>query len=82
MVYNTIDKYQRIGTVRTQKKGRPMIMTEWDRQELSQIITRGHRLTVAQVTDLMTHTVSTQTIQREIHKLGKHSRIAPRKPYL
>ncbi|MBW0538686.1 hypothetical protein O181_078401 [Austropuccinia psidii MF-1] len=30
----------------------------------------------------MTHTVSTQTIQQEIHKLGKHSRIAPRKPYL
>ncbi|MBW0508696.1 hypothetical protein O181_048411 [Austropuccinia psidii MF-1] len=30
----------------------------------------------------MTHTVSTRTIQREIHKLGKHSHIAPRKPYL
>ncbi|MBW0592365.1 hypothetical protein O181_132080 [Austropuccinia psidii MF-1] len=57
-------------------------MTEWDRRELSQIITRGRRLTVAQVTNLMTHTVSTQTIQREIHKLGKNSRTAPRKPYL
>ncbi|MBW0591080.1 hypothetical protein O181_130795 [Austropuccinia psidii MF-1] len=57
-------------------------MTEWDHQELSRIITRGRQLTVAQVTDLMTHTVSTQTIQQEIHKLGKHSRIAPRKPYL
>ncbi|MBW0593043.1 hypothetical protein O181_132758 [Austropuccinia psidii MF-1] len=69
-VYNTIEKYQRIGTVRTQKKkGRRTIMTEQDRQELSRIITRGCRLTVAQVTDLMTHTVSTQTIHREIHKL-------------
>ncbi|MBW0481460.1 hypothetical protein O181_021175 [Austropuccinia psidii MF-1] len=57
-------------------------MTERDHQELSRIITHGCRLTVAQVTDLMTHTVSTQTIQREIHKLGKHSCIAPRKPYL
>ncbi|MBW0591713.1 hypothetical protein O181_131428 [Austropuccinia psidii MF-1] len=26
--------------------------------------------------------LSTQTIQHEIHKLGKHSRIAPKKPYL
>ncbi|MBW0534834.1 hypothetical protein O181_074549 [Austropuccinia psidii MF-1] len=53
-------------------------MTERDGQELSRIITCGHQLMVAQVT----HTVSTQTIQQEIHKLGKHSRIAPRKPYL
>ncbi|MBW0584762.1 hypothetical protein O181_124477 [Austropuccinia psidii MF-1] len=30
----------------------------------------------------MTSLVSTQTIQREIHKLGKHSQIAPKKPYL
>ncbi|MBW0592528.1 hypothetical protein O181_132243 [Austropuccinia psidii MF-1] len=78
-VYNTIKKYQRIRTVRTQKKkGRPTIMTERDRRELSQIITRGRRLTVAQVTNLMTHMVSTRTI----HKLGKHSCIAPKKPYL
>ncbi|MBW0485232.1 hypothetical protein O181_024947 [Austropuccinia psidii MF-1] len=83
MVYNTIDKYQQIGTVRTQKKReRPTSMTERDRQELSQIITRGRLLTIAQVTDLMTHTVSTQTILQEIHKLSKHSHIAPRKPYL
>ncbi|MBW0516262.1 hypothetical protein O181_055977 [Austropuccinia psidii MF-1] len=81
-VYDMIDKYQRIGTVRTQKKGRPTSMTEQDRQELSRIITCGRRLTVAQVTNLMTHMVSTQTIQQEIHKLSKHSRIAPRKPYL
>ncbi|MBW0560300.1 hypothetical protein O181_100015 [Austropuccinia psidii MF-1] len=57
-------------------------MTEQDRQELYHIITRGRRSTVAQVTDLMTHQVSTCTIQREIHKLGKGSRIAPKKPYL
>ncbi|MBW0583660.1 hypothetical protein O181_123375 [Austropuccinia psidii MF-1] len=57
-------------------------MTEQDRGELRQIITHGRRLTLAQVTDLMTHMVSTQTIQQEIHKLGKHSHIAPRKPYL
>ncbi|MBW0526455.1 hypothetical protein O181_066170 [Austropuccinia psidii MF-1] len=30
----------------------------------------------------MTKVVSTQTIQRKIHKLGKHSRIAPKIPYL
>ncbi|MBW0492812.1 hypothetical protein O181_032527 [Austropuccinia psidii MF-1] len=48
MVYDMIDKYQRISTV----------------------------------TNLVTHTVSTQTIQQEIHKLRKHSRISPRKPYL
>ncbi|MBW0471928.1 hypothetical protein O181_011643 [Austropuccinia psidii MF-1] len=33
-------------------------------------------------TNLMTENVSTRTIQQEIHKLGKASRIAPRKPYL
>ncbi|MBW0591109.1 hypothetical protein O181_130824 [Austropuccinia psidii MF-1] len=48
---------------------------EW--QELDHIITQGHCLTVAQVTNLMTH-----TIQHEIHKLGRHLRIAPKKPYL
>ncbi|MBW0544715.1 hypothetical protein O181_084430 [Austropuccinia psidii MF-1] len=30
----------------------------------------------------MTHQVLTRTIQREIHKLGKQSEIAPKKPYL
>ncbi|MBW0517979.1 hypothetical protein O181_057694, partial [Austropuccinia psidii MF-1] len=45
-------------------------MTERDHRELSQIITHGRRLTIAQVTNLMTHTVSTQTIQQEIHKLA------------
>ncbi|MBW0486138.1 hypothetical protein O181_025853 [Austropuccinia psidii MF-1] len=45
-------------------------MTDQDHQELDRIITRGRRLTVAQVTDLMTHHVSTCTIQREIHKLA------------
>ncbi|MBW0499970.1 hypothetical protein O181_039685 [Austropuccinia psidii MF-1] len=52
-------------------------MTEQDRQELDCIITQGHRLTVAQVTDLMT-----RTIQCKIHKLGRRSRISPKKPYL
>ncbi|MBW0519451.1 hypothetical protein O181_059166 [Austropuccinia psidii MF-1] len=56
-VYDTILKYQQLGTTQTQKK-------------------------MAQVTNLMTKVVSTQTIQREIHKLCKHSRIAPKKPYL
>ncbi|MBW0500193.1 hypothetical protein O181_039908 [Austropuccinia psidii MF-1] len=65
-----VTKFQIIGTVRTQKKpGQPPIMTDQDRQELDCIITRGRRLMVAQVTDLMTHHVLTCTIQREIHKL-------------
>ncbi|MBW0569912.1 hypothetical protein O181_109627 [Austropuccinia psidii MF-1] len=77
-VYDMVAKFQLIGTVRTQKKtGRPPIMTDRDRRELDRIITQGRRLMVAQVTDLMT-----RTIQRKIHKLGKHSRIAPKKPYL
>ncbi|MBW0591742.1 hypothetical protein O181_131457 [Austropuccinia psidii MF-1] len=45
-------------------------MTKRDHQELSQIITHGRQLTVAQVSNLMTHTVSTQTIQQEIRKLA------------
>ncbi|MBW0577506.1 hypothetical protein O181_117221 [Austropuccinia psidii MF-1] len=57
-------------------------MTDRDRRELDHIITRGRRLMVSQVTDLITHHVSTHTIQREIHKLGKPSHIAPKKPYL
>ncbi|MBW0504412.1 hypothetical protein O181_044127 [Austropuccinia psidii MF-1] len=39
-------------------------------------------LTVAQVTNMLTTQVSTRTIQQEIHKLGKQSRISPKKPYL
>ncbi|MBW0530837.1 hypothetical protein O181_070552 [Austropuccinia psidii MF-1] len=82
-VYNTFQKYEQIGTVTTQQKsGRPTKLTERDRRQLSRIITRCRRLTVAQVTSLMTSHVSNRTIQREIHKLGKHSRIAPKKPYL
>ncbi|MBW0520982.1 hypothetical protein O181_060697 [Austropuccinia psidii MF-1] len=82
-VYDTMKKYKRFGTVQTEKKtGRPPIMTAQDRRELNRIITRGCHLTVAQVTDLLTHHVSTWTIQREIHKLGKQSRIAHKKPYL
>ncbi|MBW0563163.1 hypothetical protein O181_102878 [Austropuccinia psidii MF-1] len=82
-IYDTVSKYQEIGTVQTQQKtGRPTILKDCDRRQLSQIITCCHRLTVAQVTKLMTENVSTRTIQREIHKLGKASTIAPRKPYL
>ncbi|MBW0534351.1 hypothetical protein O181_074066 [Austropuccinia psidii MF-1] len=57
-------------------------MNERDRRELSRIITRHCRLTVAQVTDMLTTQVSTRTVQQEIHQLGKQSRIAPKKPYL
>ncbi|MBW0465033.1 hypothetical protein O181_004748 [Austropuccinia psidii MF-1] len=82
-IYDTVTKYQQIGTVQTQQKtGRPTILKDCDQHQLSQIITHCRRLTVAQVTNLMTEIVSTRTIQQEIHKLGKASRIAPRKPYL
>ncbi|MBW0486513.1 hypothetical protein O181_026228 [Austropuccinia psidii MF-1] len=82
-VYDTIIKYQQLGTTQTQKKsGRPTKLTDRDRQELSQIITQECRLTLAQVTNLMTKVLSTQTIQCKIHKLGNHSCIAPKKPYL
>ncbi|MBW0588902.1 hypothetical protein O181_128617 [Austropuccinia psidii MF-1] len=82
-VYKTFQKYQEIGTVTTQKKtGQPTKLNDRDWRQLSRIITRCQRLTVAQVASLMTSLVSTLTIQREINKLGKHSRIAPRKPYL
>ncbi|MBW0462974.1 hypothetical protein O181_002689 [Austropuccinia psidii MF-1] len=65
-VYNTFQKYEEIGTVTTQRKSG-----------------RPTKLTeLAQVTSLMTSPVSNRTIQREIHKLGKYSRIAPKKPYL
>ncbi|MBW0578286.1 hypothetical protein O181_118001, partial [Austropuccinia psidii MF-1] len=48
-VYKTFQKYQNIGTVTTQKKtGRPTKLNEHDRRQLSWIITRCRRLTVAQ----------------------------------
>ncbi|MBW0548726.1 hypothetical protein O181_088441 [Austropuccinia psidii MF-1] len=82
-VYKTFQKYQEISTVTTQKKTcRPTKLNDRDWRQLSQIITRCRRLTIAQVASLMTSLVSTQTIQREFHKLGKHSQIAPKKPYL
>ncbi|MBW0589183.1 hypothetical protein O181_128898 [Austropuccinia psidii MF-1] len=82
-VYDTMKKYKCFGTVQTEKKtGQPPIMTTQDIQELDCIITKGLCLTVAQVTDLLTCQVPTQTIQRKIHKLGKQSCIAPKKPYL
>ncbi|MBW0498431.1 hypothetical protein O181_038146 [Austropuccinia psidii MF-1] len=82
-VYNTFQKYKQIGTVTTQQKsGQPTKLTEHDGQQISRIITRCRRLTLAQVRSLMTLHVSNRTIQREIHKLGKHSQITPKKPYL
>ncbi|MBW0555389.1 hypothetical protein O181_095104, partial [Austropuccinia psidii MF-1] len=66
----------------TKETGQPTKLNERDWRQLSRIITRCQRLTVSQVASLMTSLVSTQTIQREIHKLGKHSRIALKKPYL
>ncbi|MBW0586191.1 hypothetical protein O181_125906, partial [Austropuccinia psidii MF-1] len=69
-IYNTVFKYQQIGTVKTQRKnGRPTILKDCDQCQLSRIITRCHCLTVSQVTNLMTENVSTRTIQQEIHKL-------------
>ncbi|MBW0504970.1 hypothetical protein O181_044685, partial [Austropuccinia psidii MF-1] len=69
-IYDTFSKYQQIGTVQTKPKtGRPTILKDCVGRQLSGIITRCRRLTVAQVTNLMTENVSTRTIQREIHKL-------------
>ncbi|MBW0570945.1 hypothetical protein O181_110660 [Austropuccinia psidii MF-1] len=83
IVYDTMKKYESFGTVQTEKKtGPPPIMTTQDHQELDHIITQGCCLTVAQVTELLTHQVSTRTIRCSIHKLGKKSHIAPKKPYL
>ncbi|MBW0521889.1 hypothetical protein O181_061604, partial [Austropuccinia psidii MF-1] len=82
-VYNMFQKYKQIGTITTQQKsGRPTKLTEHDWRQLSRIVTRCRRLTVAQVTSLMTSHISNRTIQRNIHKLGKYSQIAPKKPYL
>ncbi|MBW0546331.1 hypothetical protein O181_086046 [Austropuccinia psidii MF-1] len=82
-IYNKVSKYQQIGTVKTQRKtGQPRILKDCDQRQLSQIITRFRCLTVSKVTNLITESVSTRAIQQEIHKLGKASRIAPRKPYL
>ncbi|MBW0462154.1 hypothetical protein O181_001869 [Austropuccinia psidii MF-1] len=70
-IYNTVPKYQQIGTMQTQQEtGQPTILKDCDQHQLSQIITCCHCLTVAQVTNLMTESVSTRTIQQEIHKLG------------
>ncbi|MBW0486258.1 hypothetical protein O181_025973 [Austropuccinia psidii MF-1] len=83
MVYNTMKKYKHFGTVQTKKKtARPLIMITQERRELDCIITQGRHLTVAQVTDLLIKQVPTWKIQHEIHKLGKQSCIAPKKPYL
>ncbi|MBW0572131.1 hypothetical protein O181_111846 [Austropuccinia psidii MF-1] len=83
IIYDTVTKYQQIGTVKTQQKTRrPTILKDCDRRQLSRIITHFHCLTVAQAKNLMTEIVFTRIIRREIHKLGKASRIAPRKPYL
>ncbi|MBW0528780.1 hypothetical protein O181_068495 [Austropuccinia psidii MF-1] len=71
-VYETMKKYKHFGTVQTEKKTRnPPITTAQDRQELDRIIAQGRCLTVAQVTDLLTHQVSTWTIQHKTHKLGQ-----------
>ncbi|MBW0528884.1 hypothetical protein O181_068599 [Austropuccinia psidii MF-1] len=83
MVYKTIQRFNLRGTCKTASKtGCPTKMNERDRWELSRIITRHHRLTVAQVTDTLTTQLSTITVQQEIHQIGKQSRIAPKKPYL
>ncbi|MBW0570441.1 hypothetical protein O181_110156 [Austropuccinia psidii MF-1] len=71
-----------LGPPRHKKSVWPTKLTEHDHQELSRMFTQARRLTVAQVTNLMTKAVSTKTIQCEIHKLGKDSHIAPKKPYL
>ncbi|MBW0560952.1 hypothetical protein O181_100667 [Austropuccinia psidii MF-1] len=82
-VYNTFQKYEQIGIVTTQQKSdRLTNLTEHDRRQLSGIITRCKQLNIAQVKSLMTSHVSNHTIQSKIHKLRKHSQIAPKKPYL
>ncbi|MBW0540797.1 hypothetical protein O181_080512 [Austropuccinia psidii MF-1] len=71
IIYNTVSKYQQIGTVQMQQKtGQPTILKDRDQHQLSQIITHCRHLTFAEVTNLMTESVSTRTIQQEIHKLG------------
>ncbi|MBW0475821.1 hypothetical protein O181_015536 [Austropuccinia psidii MF-1] len=82
-VHDTVEKYQHLGTVKTQKKtSRPSILKDQDWQQLNRLITQCWHLTVAQVTNLLTKLFSTGTIQHEVHKLGKSSRIALKKPFL
>ncbi|MBW0460609.1 hypothetical protein O181_000324 [Austropuccinia psidii MF-1] len=59
-VYNTFQKYKQIGTITPQQKsGQTTKLTECDRQQLSHIITQCRRLTISQVTSLMTFHNST-----------------------
>ncbi|MBW0564271.1 hypothetical protein O181_103986 [Austropuccinia psidii MF-1] len=63
-VYKTIQRFNLQGTFKTASKtGLPTKMNECDCRELSRVITRHCRLTVAQVTNMLTTQVSTRTVQ-------------------
>jgi hypothetical protein len=61
-------------------------LTERDRRTLRRIVLKNHRTTAAQVTaELNIHledTVSTKTVQRELHKSSIHGRVAIAKPLI
>ncbi|MBW0471063.1 hypothetical protein O181_010778 [Austropuccinia psidii MF-1] len=55
---------------------------ERDQRQLSQLTTQCWFLTMAQIMSFFTKHVLMRTIQQEIHKLSKASRISPKKPFL
>ncbi|MBW0529566.1 hypothetical protein O181_069281 [Austropuccinia psidii MF-1] len=76
-VYDTITKFQCIGTVRTQKNRQTS-----NRDRMRPMRTQPHHHLRSLLNGHTDHQALTFMIQREIYKLGKHLHIAPKKPYL
>ncbi|GBM74693.1 hypothetical protein AVEN_77559-1 [Araneus ventricosus] len=85
-VSRVMTAYTKLGKVSSEKRysGRNSKLTARDRRALKRKVTLKHKTTLPQIaTEMNTHlqsTVSTKTIQRELHSASIHGRVTISKP--
>ena len=78
-----LKRYRNFGTVVTRKViHRRCKVTEQGRRELEHILTQNRRIPLASIVKKMTEKVCARTIRKEIKRIGFHSRVAAKKPFL
>jgi transposase len=82
-VYSIISEFKKHHKVSASKAhGQKPKFSKDDVEELRHILEQDRRAPLCQITNQLTIKASETTVRNEIHKLGFHSRIARRKPFL
>ena len=85
-VLDTIKRYKKTVTTNTAKRsGRPTILNDRDKRSLNRIVKNNRQKSLFSITNIFScniSSISSRTVQRELHAMGYYGRAAIRNPLI